>query len=134
SEGRVPRSPFFARVIARVLAVLGIFESRRPFTRSRFVGFASLCPILVSVWNGSSASKNVWSNGVNYANGVSRENRTSGAMKITEALMAEHLVFHNMFDQIEATAQNLKTLAELKAVAAMLGSMLKVHADTEDTL
>ena len=25
-------------------------------------------------------------------------------MKITEALMAEHLVFHNMFDHIEANA------------------------------
>jgi len=65
----------------------------------------------------------------------SRENRTSGAaMKITEALLAEHLVFHSMFDHIEATAPSLKTLAELKAVAAMLESMLKVHADTEDAL
>lgn len=55
-------------------------------------------------------------------------------MKITDALLAEHLVFHNMFDHIEATAPGLKTLAELKAVAAMLESMLKVHADTEDAL
>ena len=55
-------------------------------------------------------------------------------MKITDALLAEHLVFHNMFDHIEATAPGLKTLAELKAVAALLESMLKVHADTEDAL
>lgn len=55
-------------------------------------------------------------------------------MKITEALLAEHLVFHSMFDHLEAIAPNLKTLAELKAVAGLLESMLKVHADTEDAL
>ena len=55
-------------------------------------------------------------------------------MKITDALLAEHLVFHSMFDHIEATAPTLKTLAELKAIAAMLEAMLKVHADTEDAL
>jgi hemerythrin-like domain-containing protein len=55
-------------------------------------------------------------------------------MKITDALLAEHLVFHSMFDQVETTAPSLKTLAEIKAVAAMLESMLKVHADTEDAL
>lgn len=55
-------------------------------------------------------------------------------MKITEALLAEHLVFHSMFDHIEAMAPALKTLAEIKTVAAMLESMLKVHADTEDAL
>jgi hemerythrin-like domain-containing protein len=55
-------------------------------------------------------------------------------MKITEALLAEHVVFHSMFDHVEAIAPTLKTLAELKAVAAILESMLKVHADTEDAL
>jgi len=55
-------------------------------------------------------------------------------MKITDALLAEHLVFHSMFDHIEATAPGLKNLGELKAVAAMLESLLKVHADTEDSL
>ena len=34
-------------------------------------------------------------------------------MKITEALLAEHLVFHNLFDHIEAAAPGLKTLAEV---------------------
>ncbi len=55
-------------------------------------------------------------------------------MKITEALFAEHLVFHNMFDHIEATATKLKTLSEVKAVAAVMESMLKAHSDTEDEL
>jgi hemerythrin-like domain-containing protein len=55
-------------------------------------------------------------------------------MKITEALLAEHLVFHSMFDHVEAIAPRLKTLAEFKAVATILESMLKVHADTEDAL
>jgi hemerythrin-like domain-containing protein len=56
------------------------------------------------------------------------------AMKITEALFAEHLVFHNMFDHIETVAPNLKTLGELKSIAALLEAMLKSHSDTEDDL
>ena len=55
-------------------------------------------------------------------------------MKITEALFAEHLVFHNMFDHIEATASTLKTLAEVKSLAALMESLLKAHSDTEDEL
>ena len=55
-------------------------------------------------------------------------------MKITEALLAEHLVFHNMFDHIEATVPKLKTLAEVKSLAAMMESLLKSHSDTEDEL
>ena len=55
-------------------------------------------------------------------------------MKITEALLAEHLVFHNMFDHIEATAPGMKTLAEVKSVAALMESMLRAHSDTEDDL
>jgi hemerythrin-like domain-containing protein len=55
-------------------------------------------------------------------------------MKITEALFAEHLVFHNMFDHIEATAASLKTLAEVKALAALMEQLLKEHSDTEDEL
>ena len=55
-------------------------------------------------------------------------------MKITEALFAEHLVFHNMFDHIEATAPKLKTLPEVKALAALMESLLKAHSDTEDEL
>ncbi len=55
-------------------------------------------------------------------------------MKITEALFAEHLVFHNMFDHIEATAPKLKTVAEVKALAALMESLLKSHSDTEEEL
>jgi len=55
-------------------------------------------------------------------------------MKITEALFAEHLVFHNMFDYIEATAPKVKTLAEIKVLAALMESLLKAHSDTEDEL
>jgi hemerythrin-like domain-containing protein len=56
------------------------------------------------------------------------------AMKITEALLAEHLVFHSMFDHIEAMAPRLKTLVEVKSLAALLESLLKAHSDTEDEL
>ena len=55
-------------------------------------------------------------------------------MKITEALLAEHLVFHNMFDHIEATVPKLGTLAEVKSLAALMEAVLKAHSDTEDEL
>jgi len=56
------------------------------------------------------------------------------AMKITDALFAEHLVFHSLFDYLEQKAPRLKTLAEIKSVAAMLEAMLHAHSHTEDTL
>jgi hemerythrin-like domain-containing protein len=55
-------------------------------------------------------------------------------MKITEALLAEHLVFHNVLDHIETTTPKLKTLAEVKSLAALLESILKAHSNTEDEL
>jgi len=55
-------------------------------------------------------------------------------MKITEALLAEHLVFHNLFDHIETEAPGFKSLGEVKAVAALLEKLLKAHSDTEDAL
>lgn len=55
-------------------------------------------------------------------------------MKITEVLFAEHLVFHSMFDHIEAMSPQLKTLAEVKSLAALMESLLKSHSDTEDEL
>jgi hemerythrin-like domain-containing protein len=55
-------------------------------------------------------------------------------MKITEALFAEHLVFHHLFDHLESTAPKLETLAEVKALAALVEKMLRAHADTEDAL
>ena len=55
-------------------------------------------------------------------------------MKITDALFAEHVVFHNMFDHVEAVAPRLKTVAEIKCLAAMVEILLKSHSDTEDHL
>src|ERR1043166_9326798 len=55
-------------------------------------------------------------------------------MKITEALFAEHQVFHNLFDHIERTAPRLKTLAESKSLAALMESVLDAHSRTEDEL
>jgi hemerythrin-like domain-containing protein len=55
-------------------------------------------------------------------------------MKITEALFAEHLVFHNVFDHIEAAAPKLKTLGEVRSLAALMEMLLKAHGDTEDNL
>ena len=55
-------------------------------------------------------------------------------MKITEALFAEHLVFHSMFDHIEALAPGLKTLMEVKALATLMEQLLRAHSDTEDDL
>lgn len=55
-------------------------------------------------------------------------------MKITEALIAEHQVFHNLFDYTEQVAPRLKSLAEIKVLAALLASALKAHSSTEDEL
>ena len=55
-------------------------------------------------------------------------------MKITEALFAEHLVFHSMFDHIEAAAPGLKTLAEVKSLATLMEQLLRAHSETEDEL
>jgi hemerythrin-like domain-containing protein len=55
-------------------------------------------------------------------------------MKITDALFAEHVVFHNMFDHIEAEAPKLKTLAQIKCMAAMVDCLLQAHSETEDKL
>ncbi|NBV23340.1 MAG: hypothetical protein EBS05_15650 [Proteobacteria bacterium] len=55
-------------------------------------------------------------------------------MKITEALLAEHVVFHNLFDYIERAAPRLRTLAELRALAGLLEALLEAHGKMEDTL
>ena len=55
-------------------------------------------------------------------------------MKITDVLRAEHAVFHNLFDHIEATVPRLKTLAEVKALAAVVEKVHEPHAKTEDDL
>jgi hemerythrin-like domain-containing protein len=55
-------------------------------------------------------------------------------MKITEILMAEHAVFHNLFDHIEAVAPRVKTLAEVKLLAATMEKVMAPHSQTEDEL
>lgn len=55
-------------------------------------------------------------------------------MKITEALLAEHQVFHGLFDHVERVAPQLGTLAEIKTLAALLEASLKAHSDSEDDL
>ena len=55
-------------------------------------------------------------------------------MKITQALLAEHVVFHNLFDHVEKTAPKLRTLAEVRLLAATLEAMLAVHSKVEDHL
>jgi hemerythrin-like domain-containing protein len=55
-------------------------------------------------------------------------------MKITEALLAEHVVFHNIFDYIERVLPNLKTLAEVKSLAELMESLLLAHGKAEEEL
>jgi len=55
-------------------------------------------------------------------------------MKITEILMAEHAVFHNLFDHLEKTVPHVKTLAEVKSLAATVETLHRAHANTEDDL
>jgi hemerythrin-like domain-containing protein len=55
-------------------------------------------------------------------------------MKITEALLAEHAVFHNLFDHVERAAPRLKTTAEVRVLARMLESLLECHSIVEDDL
>jgi len=55
-------------------------------------------------------------------------------MKITDALLAEHVVFHTLFDHIERVAPRLKTLGEIRALADLLETMLIQHSKAEDEL
>ena len=55
-------------------------------------------------------------------------------MKIIQALLAEHVVFHNLFDYLERVTPRLKTLGEVRTLAALLGSLLEEHSAVEDQL
>jgi hemerythrin-like domain-containing protein len=55
-------------------------------------------------------------------------------MKITEILMAEHAVFHNLFDHIEAAVPRLKTPGEVKLLATLVDKVMAPHSKTEDDL
>lgn len=55
-------------------------------------------------------------------------------MKITQALLAEHVVYHCLFDHIEQVVPRTKSLVEVKALAGVLEAMLEHHSDVEDHL
>jgi hemerythrin-like domain-containing protein len=55
-------------------------------------------------------------------------------MKITDVLRAEHAVFHNLFDHIEASVPKLKTLAEVKGLAVLVEKLHAPHSQLEDDL
>jgi hemerythrin-like domain-containing protein len=55
-------------------------------------------------------------------------------MKITDALLAEHVVFHNLFDQLELLVPRLRSLAEVRALADLLEALLQAHSKVEDEL
>lgn len=55
-------------------------------------------------------------------------------MKITQALLAEHVVFHSLFDRMEQLLPKLRTVAEIRALATLLESMLEEHSGVEDQL
>jgi hypothetical protein len=55
-------------------------------------------------------------------------------MKITDILRAEHTVFHHLFDHIESAAPRLKTRAEVKSLAVLVGKVMAPHSKTEDDL
>jgi hemerythrin-like domain-containing protein len=55
-------------------------------------------------------------------------------MKITDVLRAEHAVFHNLFDHIEAVLPCTQSLAEVKALASVAEKLLEPHSKTEDDL
>jgi hypothetical protein len=57
--------------------------------------------------------------------------RTVRIMKITEAIVAEHVVFISMFDQIERVLPTVKSQAEVGTIAAMVAGLLGDHARAE---
>jgi len=55
-------------------------------------------------------------------------------MKITDALLAEHVVFHNIFDHIERVLPKMETLAEVRGWAGLMEGLLLAHGKTEEDL
>lgn len=55
-------------------------------------------------------------------------------LTIIEALKVEHSVFVTVFDQIDSLLPELRTLAEVKNLAALVEGLLQGHADTEENL
>ncbi len=67
-------------------------------------------------------------------NGVKRIWHRGYFMKITDALRAEHIVFHNLFDHIEKCIPILKNLHAVQAVTTVLEGVLKDHGTVENDL
>jgi len=55
-------------------------------------------------------------------------------MKISEILMAEHAVFHNLFDHVETALPRTRTTAEVKSLATLVDKVMAPHSKTEDDL
>lgn len=55
-------------------------------------------------------------------------------MKITEALVAEHIIFLSVFDQIEKVLPSLTTPTEVGTMASIVEGLLEAHAKTETDL
>jgi hemerythrin-like domain-containing protein len=55
-------------------------------------------------------------------------------MKITDAFIAEHAVLYAQLDHLEQAVPAARTLGELKALAGLLESALRSHAELEDQL
>jgi hemerythrin-like domain-containing protein len=53
-------------------------------------------------------------------------------MKITDLLLAEHMVFHNIFDYIENRLPDMQTVGEVKALAGLMENLLTAHSRTEE--
>jgi hemerythrin-like domain-containing protein len=56
------------------------------------------------------------------------------AMKITEALVAEHTIFLAAFDQIDLVLPSLATPMEIRTMAGIIQGMLESHATREAQL
>ena len=55
-------------------------------------------------------------------------------MKITQALHAEHMVFHSLFDHIEKRVPHLTNLDAVRNLAAILDGVLTEHGIIEEEL
>jgi hypothetical protein len=55
-------------------------------------------------------------------------------LTITDALIAEHRVFLDLFDHIEGTLPDLATLAEVRLLATLVERLLESHAKAERNL
>ena len=55
-------------------------------------------------------------------------------MRLTDALRAEHAVFHTLFDTLDRSAHMLTEIGQVHTAARLLGSVLQFHGEAEDKL